>query len=736
MISDLSIPDGGAHGVARPTNVPHGTEMVLAAFDSVAVTAPVRDVALYLADRKPVPDCLEEKQLLITLPKRIQDEVKALVRACQFVADLVKTKWSVQSACKSALSVFDKWHWKLATFRQKYDLWAKTHDWVTLVNRAKAPAAWKSGSVGLPAAFLDHCEKKLGRFARRDGKRQAVLAIHRHWKKGRDEDGTEAVLPGYSEGWQKRDRENIPQGWSYDNICDQIRKRARFTKATRALLHEGESAAREFLPHNLGTRKNLRFLEKVTFDDVRMDWLVFDPATGQAVELWLLVARDEATAMVLGFVMHPATVREDGKATHLGAQQMKELAAYLLERYPLPPYLVHWLVERGTATLSEAVKAALAELFNARIKVHYTSMIGAQSATGYAEKRKGNSRGKASHEAHNRLFHTQASFLPGQTGSSWSIRPADLEARVKECQEIYAKAQHLPAEQRSQVKYPLLTIEQAREKFAQLCHEQNFRDDHALEGFEKLLEVFNGEAWEVCEAAMPGAQCRTRMERPVERAMRLIRSVERWDRVSPEIIVTFLEHTQRLVTVTAKGEVEITIEGRKLYFRSPEGSTLIPGQTALAYHHSAEPQFIHLTTGDGRILGTWSQRGRGAYLDNEALAEAMRYTHAARATAKATAAELAQPQRDQLEAMRYANENLHNEFVPVTEAPAASGTLPGAGVGEALTDVAFQIRQDKRTSAQRQKDLRAFKGSTEDLLEENLTEQDPQDEDFSAEGLL
>jgi hypothetical protein len=143
--------------------------------------------------------------------------------------------------------------------------------------------------------------------------------------------------------------------------------------------------------------------------------------------MWVLVARDEATAMVLGFVMLPATVREDGKATHLGAQQMKELAGYLLQTYLLPVgYVVNWIVERGTATLKEAVALALGELFDHRIKVHYTSMIGGLSPTGYKEKKKGNSRGKASHESHNRLFQTQGSFIGGQTGNRWDIRPAQF----------------------------------------------------------------------------------------------------------------------------------------------------------------------------------------------------------------------------------------------------------------------------------------------------------------------
>ena len=698
--------------------------LISAAMGETGMIQPVRDVQAYLRERTPQPEISGEENLLITLPAKLQTEVRTLVRACKFVADLVRKKFSVQAACKQTLTVFSRWGWKLGTFRMKYDLWAEKCDWVVLVNLAKAPAAWKTTRLAtMPPEFLDYVEQQFGRFAREDGKRQALLAIQRHWRTGRDESGNECAIAGYENAWNKRDREVLPMGWSYSNITRQIKKRNRFNKATRALLHESESAAREFLPHHLGTRKHLRFLEKVTFDDVRMDWLVFNTATQQAEELWLLLARDEATAMALGFVEHPATVREDGKASHLGARQMKELAAYLLERYPLPPYTVHWIVERGTATLRESVQAALAELFNERIKVHYTSMIGGLSPTGYAEKRKGNSRGKASHESHNRLIHTMAAHLPGQTGANWGIRPADLDARVRECQAISEMARHLPEEKRGEVEYPLLTLSQARAKLQEIFTLQNFRKEHNLEGFDQIV-------------VEEGGRLIQRLEMPVERAVRLIRSVDRWDKVSPDIVRTFLEHTQRHVTVNQRGEVELLVNGRKLTFCAPAAELgLIPGQKALAYHHPADPQFLHLTSGDGRILGTWCQRGRTPYLDQQTLSEAMRYTHAARAEAVATAADLAAPQREQLEAMRARNAELE-KFVVVTDAPAANGELPPANVGTVLTNVSTQIQTHKHAAKQREKDLRSFDGSAEDLLEETNTEATGTDDEFSADGLL
>jgi len=725
MISEFSnLGSAGGYQIVRPemdgellhfaVAVPHGTNALPLRAEAATTIQPVADVQAYLTTRKPQPTIAGEEPLLITLPAKVQGEVKALVRACVLVKSLVARKLSVQSACGEALRIFTKWHWKLKTFRAKFDEWMAKHDWIVLVNRAKAPVAWKGGQPQrLPEEFLKLCEQRFAAFTREDGKRQALLSLKRQWQTGRNERGDEEVIDGYEKVWAKRDRENHPPGWSYSNILTHVKKRARFTDGIRAMLHDSTSAAMQHLPQILGTRKNLRFLEKITFDDVRTDWLIFNPASGQAEEMWVLVARDEATAMVLGFVMLPATVREDGKATHLGAQQMKELAGYLLQTYPLPPYTVHWVVERGTATLAEGVKNALGELFDFRIKVHYTSMIGDKSVRGYKEKAKGNSRGKASHESHNRLFHTQGSWIGGQTGNRWDIRPAELNARCAEAREIYQNAQALPEHLREQVKYPLPTPAIARDLFKQFCVDQNFRTDHKLEDFQDVLEVFADGQWKaVADVADHSAlPMRKRKEMPVERAMRLIRAVEKWDRCSPDIIKTFLEHTARTRPVETNGEINLSIEGKTLIF-CHGGIPLAPGQKVLCYFHPDDPQFLHVTSGDGRILGTWYQRGRTEYLDQAALAQAMRYTHAARAKATATASELAAPQIAGLEAMRAHNESLQS-FTVTADVPNGTAVTQTTAVAAALSGVKSEKQNVKKQERQRADDERIAREALE-----------------------
>lgn len=682
---------------------------------------PIADVPAYLLARKPVAHYRDELALWMRVPKELAKEIRAKLDAFDLVSSYRRALRSVSAACRQAMSFYSTWNWKLKTFRAQYDLWIAQRDWLVLLNRSKAGALWQEREATLPEAFVAFVAARFGQFGRSDGKRQAVFSIHRQWRTGRDPKGECEVIPGYEASWDSRNTEMLPAGWSYDNLCKVVKQQGKFSTAVRAFLHEGESAARAALPQILGTRQGLRFLELVTFDDVRTDWLVFDPASGQACELWLLVARDTASAMILGFVMHPATVREDGSASHLGARHMKQLAGWMLERYPLPPYTVNWKLERGTAGMDEAVRLALGELLGHRIAFSITSMIGAKaSPAGYAEKKKGNSRGKASHESHNRLLHTQGAYIAGQTGARYEIRPADLLARSAEAGEVWQLRGKLPSHLQGQEEYPLLTLGQAREHLFRICAEQNARDDHQLEGFEELVEKL-------------GNYLRKRMERPIERAARLVQGIQ-WTPVSPAIVRTFYEHTERQVTVKPNGEVEISIEGKSLNFMNG-GVPLVPGTKALAYFHPDDPKFLHLTDGRGAMLGTWLRRGRVAFGDTDGLAAAMRYTHAAREAAREHANQLAAPQRAELEAMRAHNAELLKlaEFTDVTPGGSATGDqLIGTPVGAALTEVSELVKHDRTEAQQKQ----TFEGhqAMNDILSKRADE--PAADTSAADELL
>jgi hypothetical protein len=700
----IAATDTGLTQVSAP--VPALAFPFAAAGLDLAPIQPVADVAAYLRTRQPVAHFRDEIPLWLCIPNRPQPvagEVKALLDAFDLVNNFRRNA-SVQSACARALPYFSTWNWKLKTFRAKYDLYQATRDWFCLVNRSKAGSAFQDKSdCGLPELFLRFVKQRAGEFGRSDGLKQAIASIHAQWRTGCAPNGKPQPIPGYTADWENRRTSIVPEGWHPSNIRRQLAKRDKLTLATRALLHESTAAATGHLPQIIGTRSAMKFMEVVTFDDLRFDYLIFNPETGQAEELWALIARESSCSMVLGGVLFPATEREDGKVSHLGAKQMKELAGQLLQTYPLPPYPITWRVERGTATLQEGVRAALGELFGHRINVSYTSMLGGTSPLGYREKAKGNSRGKGSHESHNRLFHTQGSFLPGQIGKNYEVRPAELKARIEECQQIAAQRTLLPDHLRGQVKFPMLTLAEARQYFRKFSLDQNFRTDHQLEGFDEVLEWYDPatnsiQPRETIPLVLPpGAKIIQRRERPVERALRLIRSVSGWTPASPAVVIAFLEHSQRLEVVNPKGELQIKINGSVQTFRHG-GVPLAPGTKVLTYVRADEPNFLHVTDGRGAVLGTWINRVRVRHNDQEALAEAMRYTHAAKVAAQTEANKLAAPRREELEALRAHNAQL-GEFIEVVTPPRADGGQVTTPAGAALSAMAGVAQAGKKRAA-------------------------------------
>ncbi len=684
-----------------------------------ALMQPVADVRLYLATRKPQPDFEIEQSLFITLPTRVRAEVRALNAAFNRVKDLVKGRVKVQPACRVVICIYKDWNWHLNTFRARFDDWRKTNDWVALVNCSKAGPAWQKSKAGLPCEFLTFCAARMGKYKRGDAKKEALRSIKRQWQTGRNMEGHPEEIKGYgfAQDWFKKNFPGrimpvefpYPDGWHYSNIMRQIKARNIFPKAVEAFLLQGTAAAKEFVPQTRGTRENLRFLEEVQFDDVKTDWRIYDPNSGQMNDLWLLIARDRATGLLLGFGMRPARAREDGSQEHLKLRDMKQLCGWLLERYGLPPYECVWKIERGTATLSQGSARALQEMLPGRIRISFSSMIGGDSPAGYFERRIGNSKGKASLESHNRGMHIIGAALPGQTGPKYELRPADLAAREKECALIVRLSGFLPEHLRGELGFSLLDLDQARQALFQIFSIQNRRDDHDMEGFRTILEWYDEKTgrWMPQNTAPDGVQVRRRKEMPVERAAWLVQGIEEWTRVSPEIITAFYDHTQRPVIVGDDGEITFRHEGKELVFANPAPSKAdrrtVPGTKLLAYHHPDEPTFLHLTSGDGAIVGTWLLKNRAG--DKEAVSQAIKYSAHAMKEAREHAEELAAPERERLDGMRARNCEILKGFVEVTPAEMQRGKMLPRGQdspvakGLAAVTAAREEKQEARREA-------------------------------------
>lgn len=671
----------------------------------------VTDIKAYLERRSSAGlACLRfenEKHLFERLPLEQRASVRRLQAAVLYVRDLssagpAKDRISVQAACTKALAIYSEFR-PLKTFRAKHDAWLKSEDWLTLVNRAKAGPDWQQGERGLPDAFLDYVAARMSAFKRGDAGEQAIINIKRQWLTGRTHKGIVEPIPGYVEQWSTRSVNLEPVGWESSNIRVQLKRRAKFTKAVKALAHEGIAAARSHLSQVHSTRNGaaqpLRFMELVQFDDVRCDFRVIDTARGQICDLWLLVARDVATTMLLGFGMRPALAREDGSQSHLKSQDMKQLAGWMFETYGLPPWTMKWVLENGTATLDAAVRAALCEMLNSQAEVRLdfqmASMIGGKSVAGYWEKAVGNSKAKAMLESLNRLQHMMTSHFPGQIGLNYGKRPAELVDREREAMEIWKTHR---AEDREQLVYPVLTIPQAREKLFEVFKQQNQRRDHDCEGFDQVVEAYDTAtgSWQLATSAHAGFNVRSQTESPLERAAKLVRQHPgEWSRVSPEILTSLYEHTQRTRRVEDNGEINLTHEGKLLRFTSPAPEfALAPETKVLCYFNPDDPRFLTITDGRGGILGTWLRRGLVAHNDREALAAAIRHSTVALNGAKARAVELAGDERRELTAMRE-----HNAGFITVAAPRQSAADQ---VSSPVAAHQISVRGEKAVTKQRQ----------------------------------
>ena len=249
------------------------------------------------------------------------------------------------------------------------------------------------------------------------------------------------------------------------------------------------------------------------------------------------------------------------------------------------------------------------------------------------------------------------------------------------------------------MQYPVLTVPQAREKLFEVFGQQNRRTDHTCEGFDQVVEAYTGQLWVPATSAHTDCPVRSRMESPMERAAKLVQQHPgEWSRVSPEILVSFYEHTQRRRPVEENGEIHLTHEGKLLRFAAPAAEfQLAPETKVLCYFNPDDPRFLTITDGRGGILGTWLRRGLVAHGDREALQAAIRHSASALKQVKTRATELAASEVAELQAMRDHN----NGFVTVAAPGERAANMISSPVASALAGVrgekvATQQQQQRR----------------------------------------
>lgn len=533
-------------------------------------------------------------------------------------------------------------------------------DWRCLVNRARC---LRTGSAearahrGQPREFVKFwwflCAKHKRVIA------SARLELLRIWRTGLDSEGKKCAVPGYGfwQDWFHKEHPAhdlpleapIPAGWTKSQLY-----RIKPPQVQRKMAREGTAAARALLPFNRQTRVGMGFLQEVTFDDVKTDWRIIEESTGQVCDLWLLLAIDRATGLVLAYWPLPSVRREDGTKIKISLAEMKQLLGWVFERWGLPPYVMTLKLENATASVSEGTALAIRQLFGDRIKVSFSRMHGGKAPSGYDQRAIGNSRGKAGHESTNNLFHNYCDALPGQTGSRYDVRPPELYGRERHALKWLKEFSLLPAAPRAaaleRARFPVLTLAQARAQIHHVLNAINARTEHELEGFEFVWEwrVSPQHEWEPITTYPEHGEFekRRRKHAPIERMHRLVEGLE-FTRVPAAALVKFYETTQRKVRVNEQGVIIFRQGDTDYEFRPPVENLLQPPFTVnaqfLAYFNEQRKDLLHLTQlpPHNGYVATWARTLRGAYGDEEARQQSLRYTEAAFSAQVKLAQELA-----------------------------------------------------------------------------------------------
>jgi len=544
----------------------------------------------------------EDLSEFYTLPEGVRDDVQLTLAILQRIAAADRLQAAIRAEAKG---LHGRRGFSEASLNRKRRLFRESDgDWHVLVDGARLKARHgMKRAKGLSREFVEYwrslCDENGRKF------RPAYRKLLRKWQAGE-------VVPGYGT-WVDWFMEicpdvptpmlcppDLPRGWGRRNLMRYVPDRTE-TMITR----RGITAARNTLPTLIGTRKGLRFLEVVVLDDWRSDFRVNAGGSSPCMVNGV-VALDVASAMSLRFGLRPALARDDDTLAGIKRRDVKNLVAGILmmHGYPLD-YVCTIIVERGTATISEADAAAIEEVTGGQVRVRYTSMFSAE-LFGFDERPMGNYLGKAWLESYFNLVHNEAADIPGQMGARYEVQPGNLHGQIREAEGLVKAGEALPPELRREVRYPFRTLEEARGDLEQVFRRLNHRRDHELEGFEEVLEWREErlKQWRpghelvgVPEAVLSNVETRTRLETPYERAARLKNGV-RFERLHKSALPRLLEEHRRM-RVEKIGEVSCKIDGKKHVWRDLDSPWLQNGAEYLAYYDRQDLRWLHLTDGDG-----------------------------------------------------------------------------------------------------------------------------------------
>jgi hypothetical protein len=431
----------------------------------------------------------------------------------------------------------------------------------------------------------------------------------------------------------------FPEGW-----CESTLYTKRSNIAQRKMKTHGYSLAKRYLPHVVRDTSQLRPLELITIDDFELDFLVraFNPvrARWEICHAAGLLAIDVATRRKLAVALVPRfklsraernkydertaahaeltggeteTAEEKKHRISITRADVQSLLHVVFSTHGKPcDYGCTILCENASAAITDDFELALELLLG--VQVARTGLIDAKTLTNGFLQGGGKPWQKGWIESLFNLAWNTAGALPGQKGSSYQLRPADLAAKILYAEKLFT-LDGLTPEIAAQLRVPFFTIDQALEGLERIFERIERRTDHKCQGF---LQVFDYQVPEVAGLLAESDLALLSQEQilactPVPRAES---TVERWNRLRPacrferiaDYVLACLLLTPRkfvlrnLRLTTAKDGGLTFADADSPVMKLQDGTEL------LGYYDGSRANKVFVTDLKGRYIGTVRRR--------------------------------------------------------------------------------------------------------------------------------
>ena len=235
---------------------------------------------------------------------------------------------------------------------------------------------------------------------------------------------------------------DVPEGWSYKNLM-----RLKPSKFALAAARQGTMAAQmAYVPDVPRTRVGLAPCQVVQVDDMWHEVKVAWEGNRHAQRVVDLSMVDVLTGCTVGWFCKPVRERGDGTRETIRASWMRYLFAHLLCDVGIPAAGCLVMGERGTATASADLVAALAEVSGGRVRFGSGGILSQPLGKGLFEGRpKGNPRYKALLEGAHALVKNELGAVRGHVGGGRGMEPEDAYGMDREDERLRRIAESVEA---------------------------------------------------------------------------------------------------------------------------------------------------------------------------------------------------------------------------------------------------------------------------------------------------